>query len=233
VLLICVAAEYISEHGVDKMPCSMREPCRTLKFVMQQHGSRKDPLTIFCTGNFVEDGTDSLVTRSFSLLALDGASCSFSPSQAGDVSFLNLSAGTVFLRGIFVSGYSKRNGSGAIVSRQQSLNITNCTFHDNGGSAVFASGSVVNISNSVFADNMAGSHMSRNAGGALFFGSSTALLTGCTFSNNKAADAGGAVACSASSCKVYGSSFASNAAPWGSAIYNCKPLFEFCFLLFF
>ncbi len=216
------AVHFISSSGRDQMPCTKRSPCLNLGFVMQKTPPHQ-PVTIFCSGVFTgQESTTMFNGETFTLSADEDAhECTF---RAGNVrsSFLQVASESVVLSGISVSGYGRDQNSAAIMSLNQDLNITNCTFQDNMGSAVFSSGGTISVYSSSFLSNSAldTGERKRSDGGALYMTSVTAFIADSKFVGNRAGGFGGALSCTGSSCRIYGSSFSSNVAPYGSVMSN-------------
>ncbi|MFT3680014.1 MAG: choice-of-anchor Q domain-containing protein [Ferruginibacter sp.] len=152
----------------------------------------------------------------------------------------NVEAGGFFSRAVSVAviktcsftsnSVSNTGNGGAAIYNETNTNVTvsNCSFTSNtsitstpgyGGAILNSVASIANISNSVFIANQA------NIGGAIHNNTCTAIITGCTFTNNSSAGNGGAISnnqtvigSSVTDCVFSGNTAVSGGG--GGAIYN-------------
>jgi len=147
--------------------------------------------------------------------------------QAEDV----LLDGITIAGGRVISPVETRGGTGggAIVIRDSSPTINNCTFRGNTaeiyGGAVFISGGHPTFTNCIFVKNYA------YGGGAIRGGQEGTIISNCSFTENTAGSSGGAIIGCAGT--ISGCTFQRNAsvAGGGGALASCRGLISHCLFL--
>ena len=162
---------------------------------------------------------------------------------------INLSSGTLTLRGLcLIDGYSSSSGGAITNSGSGLVAIDDCIFmnnhSDNGGGVFYKVSGSFSVTNSTFMNNTATSSggafnlfaintasftdctfyrdSSENSGGAIYaFGTTTVNTTNCTFAENGASTSGGAIYSGGSSAvlNVINTTVSGNSAPTGGGIY--------------